>query len=371
MFDFMRDWWNDVQEAKTWYDKIKVFLLGKDMSVWEFLENLNYAFMGGSIPLAKARVLAKSGPEAAEVVEKFLTKEGMGIETTVAKVIKTLAKPTVKTSLQVVAAISKVVTRIQPFSLPTLIGDITGKMAFDFAKKAVTDLLKTVISPAFVWVNDIRFALSEFVYSVEGAFTSFNLWRGSIVKWIAEVATVKIAGNAAAIVAIQAQIDKYILKEITAIKADIVKLKASIKVQFAESKVYVDVTVKNVTTALTKVITSHIADYVKYKVANELEIKALKTTDAALKKDIVTQGKLQEAQGKLIKNMPEEIQIAADKRFNMQVEEGIKSNTDIDSDIAADLLNDVVAAYWIKVAPILISNVGVINKVFANIGTLK
>jgi len=229
---YFQEWWNSVEDAKTWYDKILRFVFGKDVSWTDVIDALVITMPWISPGAAGAKAAAKYGDEVGKVVEALIKQEGMQAESLISKVSGILKSGYFQTGLRIVSGITTAIKRFLPWSIADVIGAITGEAAYKLMKKALTDLAANILKPSFKWAADIKDALLKYLVEVNAAFARNMLWRASFNAGIKAWVGANFVKLAALPALIQAQIDKYVIAELVKIRGELAALKADMAVKF-------------------------------------------------------------------------------------------------------------------------------------------
>jgi len=235
----LKEFWDDVITAKTWYEAIWNFVIGKDISVESFIDALSFVAVGYTPLKAGITAAAKFGSEIGTAIEEFLIISGPAAENAIIKSAAMLKSPTLISGIKISNTFTKTITRLSPYRIADIVGDLTGKNAYNLAKKGIDDLVKNIIAPSFTWLDDIKIVLNKYVEAVTGSLTRFKVWQTSIVSWQKLFVGASFTSLLNIVSLLQGQIDKIILTRLSILETSVRAIQSEIPVKIAamESKI--------------------------------------------------------------------------------------------------------------------------------------
>jgi hypothetical protein len=331
--------WEDykraIQDANTWYEKILAFVMG-DHTVWDFLEALAASMPFISPAAAGVKATAKYGSKMGLSVERFLMKEGTQIEPAIAKVASFFKTATARNSFTVVSAIVKTVRRAIPYTIADVVGEISGKAAFQLAKKAIQDLISSTLTPALTKLTGLKLTLLEFIEAIETVMLRLKIWQSAITKTLTELGALNLGKLGALVVALQAQIDKYVIKELLALRADLTALKLWTETRINALEVKTSQLAVRLTGEISAKLTNLLAEFNLFRLQAQSRLAALEAK--ALQENalnVVQNAEISNLKMQ-VKAMPETIAKQTDIKINDSWNDKLPEPTDKEIDDIAD-----------------------------------
>lgn len=344
--------WNDINEAKTWREKIWTFIAGKDVTLDEFLDTLSGTLMGIPVVGVIGKAIPRVSASATKAVGEFLAKEGSTALPALTKSVGLIKTPIMSTALKVVAPITKAITRFVPYTISEIVGEISGKASYTLAKKGITDLVSNVLAPSFRWLSDIKIALNEYVLANTNAFVRFKIWQSAIISWQKAFVGENFLKVYGLIKGVQVQIDTVILIRLAKLEVDVKLIKADIPIKIAALENKMSLTLINSITKLTALISKNTASNMLLKLETDGKFLAV-NNELALSKAATAKNSLQlMGQDAIIKELPTSTAKYTDTKIQKTWEENLPVESDKELDAGINEL--ILMGGWIpkKIADI-------------------